>query len=567
MEGKPIPTGTVSNNFPQILKRERQNNLMATKVNAASRPGGRPKSASVQGSVFSLLIKYMGLCALNALGLIFIYAFLDDDNFYLAVLFAIITLAVNVVILVPRFFSLRWVAPGLLLAMLFVIYPVLYTVLTSFTNYGDGHMLTKAQMIALIARQQFIPSDAQAYSWAVYGSEDGSYALWLSSTDEEGNPTAAFAQVDRPIEDIASPPEDPPEQYDGYRQLSKVEQTQALGALQNTVFGTGDDTAMITNLRLAARPLAQRYVYSDELDVLLDQQTDTLYVSDDNVGLFVPEDGTADDALVPGYRANIGLANFERLVRNRALLGPLFDVFSWTVTYAVLAVILSFAFGLFMAIVLDHPFVLFRKFWRSLIFIPYAIPAVISILVWRGLLNQNLGLVTTAIADLTGYRVPWFNDPTAAKIAIIMVDLWLGYPYMMLVCSGALKAIPKELYEAAAVDGAEGWRSFRSITLPLLLISVGPLLIASFTYTFNNYLLIELLTGGKPPRAGTLTPAGHTDILISYTYNLAFKTGEAQNADYGYAAAITFVIFAVMVVITLFNFRFVNRWERISENV
>jgi ABC-type sugar transport system permease subunit len=98
-----------------------------------------------------------------------------------------------------------------------------------------------------------------------------------------------------------------------------------------------------------------------------------------------------------------------------------------------------------------------------------------------------------------------------------------------------------------------------------LLVTVGPLLIASFTFNFNNYLIIEALTEGNPPIAGAITPAGHTDILISYTYNLAF--GSDRGADYGYASAITIIIFTITAAVTLFQYRFTRSWEEVGENV
>jgi ABC-type sugar transport system permease subunit len=121
------------------------------------------------------------------------------------------------------------------------------------------------------------------------------------------------------------------------------------------------------------------------------------------------------------------------------------------------------------------------------------------------------------------------------------------------------------VYEAAAVDGANPSQRFWQITMPLLLVTVGPLLIASFVYNFNNYMMIELLTRGDPPIPGSPTPAGYTDILISYTYSLAF--GSNQGADYGYASAITIVIFILVAIVTLMQYRFTRSWEEVSENV
>jgi ABC-type sugar transport system permease subunit len=181
------------------------------------------------------------------------------------------------------------------------------------------------------------------------------------------------------------------------------------------------------------------------------------------------------------------------------------------------------------------------------------------------MLNQNLGIITNTIADTFGVRIPWFTDDVWAKVAIILVNLWLGYPYMMLVCSGALQAIPSDVYEAAAVDGATPGQRFWKITLPLLLVTVGPLLIASFVFNFNNYLIIELLTQGDPQMPNTPTPAGATDILISYTYGLAF--GSNRGADYGYASAITIIIFLIVAAATMLQYRFTRSWEEVGENV
>jgi len=135
----------------------------------------------------------------------------------------------------------------------------------------------------------------------------------------------------------------------------------------------------------------------------------------------------------------------------------------------------------------------------------------------------------------------------------------------MLICSGALQSIPDDYYHAAQVDGASSWQQFRRITLPLLMVAVGPLLIASFTFNFNNFNLIYIFNAGNPPIANTPTPAGHTDILISYVYNLAF-TGRT-GINYGFASAVTIVIFLIVGAITLFQFRYTRMWEEVSENV
>ena len=148
--------------------------------------------------------------------------------------------------------------------------------------------------------------------------------------------------------------------------------------------------------------------------------------------------------------------------------------------------------------------------------IPYAIPSFMTALVWRGMFNQQFGVIN----EWLGVNLNWLGGQWLPYLTILIVNLWLGYPYMFLVCTGALQGIPNDYVEAARVDGATGFKAFRKITFPLLLIAVAPLLIASFAFNFNNFNLIFLLTEGRPPVPGS--DAGRTDILISYTYKLAF---------------------------------------------
>jgi ABC-type sugar transport system permease subunit len=142
--------------------------------------------------------------------------------------------------------------------------------------------------------------------------------------------------------------------------------------------------------------------------------------------------------------------------------------------------------------------------------------------------------------------------------------MWLGYPYWMLVTSGALQSIPQDIYEAAEVDGATGWQRFWRITLPLLLVSVGPLMISSFIFNFNNFNLIYAFINGGPPIPTAMTQAGYTDIIISYVYNLAFASG--RGIQYGYASAISVVLFILIAIMALLQFRFTNMWEEVGEN-
>jgi arabinogalactan oligomer/maltooligosaccharide transport system permease protein len=184
------------------------------------------------------------------------------------------------------------------------------------------------------------------------------------------------------------------------------------------------------------------------------------------------------------------------------------------------------------------------------------VPGFLSLLVWQGLLNDDFGVVNRGLLHA---HIPWLFDPNWAKVSVILVSLWLTFPYFFLVSLGALQSIPGELTEAAKVDGAGAWQLFRKVTLPLLLIAVAPLMIASFAFNFNNFNNIYLLTGGGPATDQPI--AGSTDILISYTWKLAFAAG--KGADYGLASAVAIVIFFIVAAISTIGFA----RTRVLENV
>lgn len=506
-------------------------------------------------------MKYLGLAVFNAFTLLLVYAFFRDENAGLAIVFLVIGFGLNVIFFVPALYPLRWMSPGLALITLLVIYPIIYTVVTAFTNFGDGHRLPKSQAITQIERIGgfIVPEDAARYAVVPYRNDEGTVALWLSNADE-----TIFVPAGGAIQTVEDPPAEPPAEYAGFTQVPRNQLLPTLREAQSLSFGDEDDTITLSGREAIRATLVQRYVYDAEQDAIIDQMDGTLYRADEERGFFVGPNGQPLQNQ-PGYRVNVGFYNFERMITDPGLRGPLVDIFVWTVVFAFMSVFLTFVVGLAMALVMNDPRMPGRTVIRSLLIIPYAIPGVISIVVWRGMLNLNLGVITNVWNDLFGVRPGFLIDPWLAKFSILLVNTWLGYPYMMLISSGALQAIPSEVYEAAAVDGAKPWQRFWGITLPLLLVSVGPLLIASFTFNFNNYLLIEALTGADAPNIpNSPVPARYTDILISYTYNIAFGN---RGSDYGYASAITIVIFAVVAIVTLMQYRFTKTWEQVGENV
>ena len=243
----------------------------------------------------------------------------------------------------------------------------------------------------------------------------------------------------------------------------------------------------------------------------------------------------------------MGLRNFTRVVTDPAVARPFFGTLGWNVAFALGSVLTTFALGLLCALALNADRIRGRAVYRVLLVLPYAMPAFAMLLVWRDLFNADFGLINR----MFGLSVDWLGDPWTARLAVILVQLWLGYPYMFLVATGALQAIPREMTEAASMDGASPWRAFRHVTLPLLLVALTPLLISSFAYNFNNFNAIYLTTEGGPFPADNPT-AGATDLLITYTYRLAFG---AAGAQFGFAAAISIYIFAIVALISAISFR------------
>lgn len=528
--------------------------------------GTKQKSIGSQtSSLGSIALRLLGLMIFDALALLFVYSLLADGYWQLGGAIAFITIGVNVIFLKEDFYPLRWMSPGLVFLILISVYPILFTVYIAFTNFGTGHLLPKVQAIEILEQRRYLPEEGITYQYTAFRSDDGEFALWLREADGQGFLVRPDELV--PLEEVELGPLDEdgvPESIAGYSRLTRVDLVRVIGQLGNLTFGEPPRVVQVTATLGRAAELVQRYVYNPDQDAILDQQTGVTYFADEQQGSFVSPEG---EALVPGYQVGVGTRNFNRFLNNPSFRGPLLRIFIWTFSFALLSVLFSFTLGLSIAIAFgrDMPF---KRFIKSCLIIPFAIPSVITVLIWRGLLNPLSGVISTNLAQLFNQPPGWppvFADPWWARAAILLVNVWLAYPYFMLINSGALQAIPTDMYEAADIDGASGWQKFRNLTLPLLLVGVGPLLIASFTANFNSFNVIFLFNGGGPPMVGTSTPAGHTDILISYVYRLAFAGGRGQ--DFGYASAITIIIFIILVAVTLFQFRYMRIWEEVGENV
>lgn len=240
----------------------------------------------------------------------------------------------------------------------------------------------------------------------------------------------------------------------------------------------------------------------------------------------------------------VGFSNFGDILKLPGWRTTFFGVAGWTVIWALLSTLTTFFGGLFLAVIINNKRVVFKRIWRTILILPWAIPSMVSLLVFKNFLNQTYG----PLNRMLNANIPWLNDATLAKITLLVINLWLGAPYFMMLMTGMLTSFDKTLYEAAKVDGASSMQSFWKITFPILLSQVTPLLIMSFASNFNNFGVVFFLTGGGP-RNIAYEYADHTDILITWIYNMTreFKV-------YNMASVMSILIFILIGGISVWNF-------------
>ena len=244
-----------------------------------------------------------------------------------------------------------------------------------------------------------------------------------------------------------------------------------------------------------------------------------------------------------------GLDNYLT-VFSGSLKEVFFPVLGWTVCFAVISTLGSYALGLGLAILLNNPKMKEAKIYKAVLIIPWALPSTIAILAWQGLLNEQYGGINNLLHAIgISANIPWMTDAFCARVGIILVNVWLGFPYMMNVCLGGLQAISNDYYEAARIDGATRFQCFKRITLPLVTKLSIPLVISTFAANFNNFGNIYMITQGGPARVDNQF-AGYTDILASTTYKMTTWSNR-----YELSATFSVLIFIIVGTFTLINMR------------
>ncbi|WP_061962683.1 ABC transporter permease subunit [Demequina aurantiaca] len=530
---------------------------------AVKQPGQHPEprvshARNVRGMGWGFVVKLLVMAVINALGISIIMSAFNVEAWVILGASVVLLVVADVVYFTKRAMPLKYMLPGLVFLFVFQIFTLGYTGYVAFTNYGTGHAGSEQQAVdaALIQAEHRVP-DSVSYPLAVVRDGDTiGFAINDDGFVEVGTADEPLAPVNGAAVDANETPTEVP----GWEIVPRGDLFTDQD-LQNTVVNLrvpvsddAEDGSIRTREGQTGAIYKSTMDWNPEAQTLTDTETGTVYEASAS-GNFVAEDGTM---LPTGWVVTVGFDNFQRAVTDTALAGPLLKVTLWTFAFAILTVLTSFGLGLLFAMIYNDQRVKGRRFIRTLFILPYAFPAFMSALLWRGMLNKEFGVINDLF--FFGADINWLGDEWLARFAILWVNLWLSYPYWFLVCTGALQALSGETMEAAKIDGAGRWRQFRSITLPLLMVSTAPLAIASFAFNFNNFTIIYMLTEGGPAFPGT-SGLGATDILISAIYKISGVSGGV--ADYGLASALSIIVFVIVGIISAVAFRQTRKLEEI----
>ncbi|MEJ8764672.1 sugar ABC transporter permease [Oceanobacillus sp. HCA-5259] len=259
----------------------------------------------------------------------------------------------------------------------------------------------------------------------------------------------------------------------------------------------------------------------------------------------------------------VGFDNFINMFFLSSYRDTFIAVLGWTIIWTLSATTLQIAVGIFTAVVLNQKFIKFKRLFGIIFLLPWAVPAFITIMSFSNMFNDSLGAINSQVIPFINSLVPfidlgalpWKTDPFFTKIAIILVQGWLGFPYIYVLVSGILQSIPEEQYESAKIDGAGPIQRFRHITLPTILMIAAPVFITQYTFNLNNFNMIYLFNEGGPGSIGA--GAGSTDILISWIFKLTTGT----SPQYSIAAAVTLFISIFVIAIALIVFKKTKAFE------
>lgn len=513
-----------------------------------------------------VILKWVLIAAAIA-GVLYVAGVLASRGNLLAVIVTgMVGLAILLIYGTKRAMPMKYLFPGLVLLVGLQIWPAVYTAATSFTNWGDGHSLTKEESVKAItsASVEEVPGKPRyPLSVAVAQGQDPATGdpvyIVVDPDSQQVYAGTLDGLAELPSADVTLGPTGKPTAAKGYTLLTGRQVNARSQELEDFAVPTTDGAA-IKRVGLSegfeGRPLI---AYDAAADTLVDSRA---VATGGAVKTYVARDASwvnrdnPDDRLPTGWKENVGLKNYSDAFTNDTLREGFVKILVWNIVFAIVSVLSTFLLGLALALLFNDPRLKGKGIMRAVLILPYALPGFVTALVWASMFNQQFGLINETL----GLSTDWLGNGLWAKVAILLTNLWLGFPYMFIVCTGALQAIPTDVKEAAAIDGATGFRTIRSIIMPLILVAVGPLLIASFAFNFNNFTLIFLMTEGGPFEGGQST-IGSTDLLITYAFRLAFA-GTAPR--FGFAAAISILIFFLVALISYVGFRQTKALEEVN---
>lgn len=511
-----------------------------------------PHGRRWNGTGWGFIVKLVIMAVINAFGLMGIFAAFQAEAWIILGVAVVLLVAADIVYFTKRALPLKYLLPGLAFLLIFQVFIFGYTAYIAFTNYGTGHVGSQEQAVeATLAQGERRIDGSPNYPLAV-----------LERAGELGFAIVADGEVragsaEQPLEVVAEASgSGAPTEVPGWNVLTRSQvfsmQTEVTD-LRVPVSEDPNDGSIRTRDGATGAVYTSTMQWDPDAQTITDTTTGTVYHATGE-GLFTSDEG---QSLTTGWTVNVGASNFVRLFTDSAMIQPLAMVTTWTFVWAILSVLIPFAMGLVFAIIFNDERIKGRKVLRTLFILPYAFPAFMSALLFRGMFNAEFGVINEFFFG--GANIDWLGDPWLARIAVLFVNVWLTYPYFFLVCTGAIQALPADALEAAAIDGAGRFRQLWSIILPLVLVATAPLLISSFAFAFNNFTIIYMFNAGGPAIPGAPYALGSTDILISAIWDISGVAG--GKADYGLASALSILVFIVVGVISAIAFRQTKKLE------
>ncbi|WP_058234444.1 ABC transporter permease subunit [Devriesea agamarum] len=512
-------------------------------------------------TITSVIVRVLVLGSALALAAYLLPVLIGQQMWTWALVVALATICLFVLYSTKRFIPGKYIFPGTFFLGLFLVIPVILTVGYSFTNFGDGARGSKEQAIEAITSssvKQLPGSPRYNLTVATKASvakgpfefflvEQKTGAVYRGSSEQRLSPVTP-GEVELKGRRVSGAP--------GYTILTPREINAVYRDLQNVAVPVDNESAIrISGVNQAFRG-TKTLRYDASQDAIVNSATGETF----RVGMvgtseyFVNADGKP--AFPQSWLQGVGFANYTRLFTDASIGSQFARALGWNLIFAFGSVLLTFALGLFLAIVLNDDRIRGKRVYRSFLLLPYAVPGFIALLLWANFYNRDFGLINQTL----GLHIDWLGDPTWAKCAVLLTNLWMGFPYMFIVSTGALQAIPQDVREAARIDGASGLQTTLRVVTPLLLVAVAPLLISSFAYNFNNFNAIQLLTGGGPFPPGEYTRGG-TDILISMVYHIAFG---GSGAEFGFASAVSVALFVLTGFLAAVQFRMTRLLEDVN---